>query len=158
MKKGFTLIELVVAIAIIGILAGIGIPRFLDAQATARGAKIIADLRTIDSAYNLYNIKTGTWIEDYSFLTTDAPDEKKYLLLATWPSVPSGSAIFPCMPGRRGEVTNGKYILNASTHRAEAVMKIDGVDHTFNATTLAAGSNVTHPATSTLDLFGYSFE
>jgi prepilin-type N-terminal cleavage/methylation domain-containing protein len=58
-KKGFTLIELVVVIAILGILAGIAIPRFLDATATARGAKIVADMRTIDSAIMVYNAKTG---------------------------------------------------------------------------------------------------
>src|SRR5574344_1939679 len=58
-NKGFTLIELVVVIAILGILAGIAIPRFMDATATARGAKIVADLRTIDSAIMMYNAKTG---------------------------------------------------------------------------------------------------
>ena len=55
--KGFTLIELVVVIAILGILAGIAIPRFLDAQASAKGAKIVADLRTINSAAMVYNVK-----------------------------------------------------------------------------------------------------
>ena len=58
-RRGFTLIELVVVIAILGILAGIAIPRFLNATATARGAKIVADLRTIDSAIVIYNAKTG---------------------------------------------------------------------------------------------------
>lgn len=58
-KKGFTLIELVVVIAILGILAGIAIPRFMEAQAAARGAKLVADLRTIDSACTVYHVKNG---------------------------------------------------------------------------------------------------
>ena len=49
-RKGFTLVELVVVIAILGILAGLAIPRFMDATASARGARIVADMRTIDSA------------------------------------------------------------------------------------------------------------
>lgn len=49
--------ELVVVIAIIGILAGIAVPRFLDATASARGAKIVADMRTIQSAEMIYYAK-----------------------------------------------------------------------------------------------------
>lgn len=59
-KKGFTLIELVVVIAILGILAGIAIPRFLNAQEAARGAKVLADLRTLDSAIVQYTAHNGT--------------------------------------------------------------------------------------------------
>ena len=56
-QKGFTLVELVVVIAIIGILAGMAIPRFLDATASARGAKVVADMRTIQSAEMIYFAK-----------------------------------------------------------------------------------------------------
>jgi prepilin-type N-terminal cleavage/methylation domain-containing protein len=49
-QKGFTLIELIVVISIIAVLALIAVPQFSNAQASARGARVVADLRTIDSA------------------------------------------------------------------------------------------------------------
>lgn len=59
--KGFTLVELVVVIAILGILAGLAIPRFMSATETARGARIIADMRTLESAETLYNVEKGVY-------------------------------------------------------------------------------------------------
>ena len=58
-SKGFTLVELVIVIAIIGILAGIAIPYYTDAQATARGARIVTDMTTIQEAYTVYLVKNG---------------------------------------------------------------------------------------------------
>ena len=93
-KKGFTLVELVVVIAILGILAGIAIPRFMDATASARGSKIVADLRTIDSAIMMYNAKTGLVPTGSGQLTADAPaaTPPTYQLLAAWPTPPTGAA------------------------------------------------------------------
>ncbi|WP_370822028.1 type II secretion system protein [Phascolarctobacterium faecium] len=62
-RKGFTLVELVVVIAILGILAGLAIPRFIGATETARGARVIADLRTVESALSMYYAKNGNFYD-----------------------------------------------------------------------------------------------
>ncbi|WP_378956343.1 type II secretion system protein [Pelosinus sp. sgz500959] len=58
-QKGFTLIELLVVISIIGVLASIGVPKFMDTTAAARTAKVQAELGAIDSAIQIYGADHG---------------------------------------------------------------------------------------------------
>src|SRR3989344_814117 len=53
-KSGFTLVELLVVISIIAILSAIGLTMYSVAQKSARIAKRIADLRSIQTALELY--------------------------------------------------------------------------------------------------------
>lgn len=50
----FTLIELLIVVAIIGVLAAIAIPNFLSAQTRAKVARAQADLRTLAQAVEIY--------------------------------------------------------------------------------------------------------
>lgn len=92
-QKGFTLVELIVSIAILGILAAIAIPRFSDQTTKANTAKIASDLSAIDTAITV-SIADG----HTPSVTTDATagTTTSNLVsdgyLAAWPSPPTGSA------------------------------------------------------------------
>jgi len=55
-EKGFTLIELLIVVAIIGIIAAIAIPNLLNALNRGRQKRSMADLRTIGTAVESYQV------------------------------------------------------------------------------------------------------
>ncbi len=58
-KKGFTLVELLVVVAIIGLLAGIAVVSVNSVRIKARDARRIADIKQIQNALELYNNEHG---------------------------------------------------------------------------------------------------
>ena len=99
----------------------------MDATASARGARIVADMRTIDSAIMMYNAKTGKLPTTIEQITTDAAagtvNPTTFKLLAAWPTPPTGRAIVTASNGAEKELTvlsgdNNKYILDTDNGRA----------------------------------------
>ena len=54
--KAFTLIELLIVVAIIAILAAIAVPNFLEAQTRAKISRTVSDMRSIATAVEAYII------------------------------------------------------------------------------------------------------
>ncbi|HEY4283945.1 MAG TPA: prepilin-type N-terminal cleavage/methylation domain-containing protein [Chthoniobacterales bacterium] len=57
--RGFTLVEIMIVVAIIALLAAIAVPGFLRARKRAQASRILNDLRLIDSAVDQYAIETN---------------------------------------------------------------------------------------------------
>ncbi|ABM63135.1 type II secretion system major pseudopilin GspG [Halorhodospira halophila] len=60
-SRGFTLIEIMVVVVILGILAGIVVPRIMDRPDSARVEAAKQDIRAIESALNLYRLDNNRY-------------------------------------------------------------------------------------------------
>jgi len=65
-RAGFTLVEIMIVVAIIGLLAAIAIPNFIKARQASQKAACIANLKTIDGA-------KATWSLEQRKTNTDVP-------------------------------------------------------------------------------------
>lgn len=80
-EKGFTLIELMIVIAILGILAAVAIPNFLNARGKAQDAAALSTLEAMKTAMEMYAADNGAYptpVTDVATLQTTLGDN--------WPS------------------------------------------------------------------------
>ena len=107
-KNGFTLIELMIVIAIISILAAILIPNFLHARAEAVTAACEGNQKQLATAEEEYSVDNGGAYASLSVLTTP------YLSTTITDPVKKGNAYTVTIPGTG---SNGSYqITDAGNH------------------------------------------
>ncbi len=78
-RGGFTLVEIMIVVAIIALLAAIAVPNFLRARKRSQATRILNDLRLIDSAMDQYAIET----QKTSGFTPTFADIQNYLKTGT---------------------------------------------------------------------------
>lgn len=64
-QRAFTLIELLIVVAIIGILAAIAVPNFLNAQTRAKIAKVESEHRSLFTALEMYRVDNNSYPGDH---------------------------------------------------------------------------------------------
>ena len=134
MKRGFTLVELLIVIAVIAILIGIALPSFKGMQDEGNIAKAKAELRTIQTAVESYYINNGSY-------PTDAP---------AWQSALTGASptIIGAVLTDPFSSTNAEYQLVYSSNGNYYAVYSVGTSGSASVTAVSDAGDVTESAST----------
>ena len=108
-EAGFSMLELIIYISIVGIILAVAVPKYNNAIVMANTARIQADLQTLDGAVMMYYTETGQYpgtigdLDDYIKNVTELhPPKGKYML----------------KDGTVGEISDSEYTIDVEENEA----------------------------------------
>jgi prepilin-type N-terminal cleavage/methylation domain-containing protein len=111
-KAAFTLVEIMIVVAIIGLLAALAIPGFVKARKQSQGRRALNDARQMDAAIDQWALEKGK--KDGDAISTN---EAATYLKGAWPTTdPLGNPYTP------GSVGSSQVVISPTTKTA-----LDGV-------------------------------
>ena len=115
-KAGFTLVEIMIVVAIIGLLAAIAIPNFVKARATSQANACVNNLRQIDAAANQFALEQHLSTGNSISYPTDLMPYIKLNAAGSIPPCPAGGGYACATVGNNptcslaNSVTPGHYL------------------------------------------------
>lgn len=117
-KSGFTLIEILLVVVIIGILAGIGIPAISGKSEQAKIAQAQANISAISSALAIYEMNNGAYPPSLDGLLDSSKQGFPFLDSKNVPKDPWGGSFSYQAPGAHNTY---KFDLSCTTPKGEVV-------------------------------------